>query len=531
MMRGTVGLWAMVVLIAAKLPAAERQSESAGLLIPVPDTRTIDAAAWKRLTEGYQDQKQAFLELLLEVDANQIDYATDCLSDMHKKRQAIAQVLGRHQMQVTNSLQNPELESDYVRLGWEAWPRLTGNVVKVGSGSEFTTLEEALPKLQAGDTVQLGSKTFVLELRPDQKQVTDLAFIGMGPEHTVLKFQHVNGFNPNIPSRRWRFAELTIDCQGAETTGSSPNWIPGGSIELRNCTIANYSSHGAIARMAGVLMIEDCLFDGGTEPAGGRPFGPIWSQGEPTYIRNTRFLDNRDMMIPANAALVLDHCRFEKRNMQGDPNVFLGPQAFLRNNRGINLVGQQPKLLAFESDDAEFIAAVQGEDRKLDERARRIIETLKLDRHATYWIGLLRHRDEKIRRQAAGRVQALLGQEVAIPVEPKPAAPAPGAGSSEELAQAIRELDSDDFRTREQAAGKLRKIGEDAVAALREIEQSGSIEQKTSAHALLSEIARPQPAPPAPLAWEIQYGRIARWYEDHRAKLKWDEGRQRYLSR
>ena len=159
------------------------------------------------------------------------------------------------------------------------------------------------------------------------------------------------------------------------------------------------------------------------------------------------------MMIASNAALVLDHCRFEKRNMQGDPNVFLGPQAFLRNNRGINLVGQQPKLLAFESDDAEFIAAVRGEDRKLDERARRIIETLKLDRHAAYWIGLLRHRDEKIRRQAAGRVQALLGQEVAIPEEPKPDAPATAAASRQEIAQAIRELDSDDFRTREQAAG------------------------------------------------------------------------------
>jgi len=90
---------------------------------------------------------------------------------------------------------------------------------------------------------------------------------------------------------------------------------------------------------------------------------------------------------------------------------------------------------------------------------------------------------------------------------------------------------SEDFRTREQAAGKLRKIGEDAVAALREIEQSGSIEQKTSAHTLLSEIARPQPSPPAPLAWEIQYGRIARWYAEIRAKLKWDDGKQRYLSR
>ena len=139
-MRGPASLLAMTILAAtAGLPADDRQPNPGGLLIPIPETRTIDAAAWKRLTEGYQDQKLAFLELLLEVDANQIDYTTDCLNDMHKKRQAIAQVLGRHQMQVTNSLQDPELESDYVRIGWEAWPRLTGNVVKVGSEAGSTS--------------------------------------------------------------------------------------------------------------------------------------------------------------------------------------------------------------------------------------------------------------------------------------------------------------------------------------------------------------------------------------------------------
>ena len=188
-MRGTARFLVLAVLaVAAKLPADDKQPPPVGLLIPVPNTRTIDAAAWKRLTEGYQDQKQAFLELLLELDANQIDYPTDCLSDMRRKRQAVAQVLGRHRMQVTKSLQDAELESDYVRIGWETWPRLTGNFVKVGSGSEFTKLDEAMPKLQAGDTVQLGSGEFVLELRQDQNQVTDLAFLGLGPDQTALTF-------------------------------------------------------------------------------------------------------------------------------------------------------------------------------------------------------------------------------------------------------------------------------------------------------------------------------------------------------
>jgi len=321
-MRVTVIALALATLASAADDAADENAPgSRGLLIPIPPSQTVDAGALKRLTEGYQEQKQAFLELLLEIDANQIDYATDCLSDVHKKRQAITQAMGRHQGQVTASLLAPELESDYVRIGWEVWPRLTGNVVRVGPGSPFPTLADASPKLQAGDTVQLGSGTFVLELRPDQKTLTDLAFQGLGPDQTVLKFQHVNGFHPNSPSRRWRFADLKIDCQAADAGGGAPNWLPGGSIELRNCAIGNYSLQGAIARMAGVLLIEDCLFDGGSTPSGGRPFGPIWSQGEPTYIRNTRFVDNRDLTIPSNAALVLDRCRFEKRSMQGDPNV------------------------------------------------------------------------------------------------------------------------------------------------------------------------------------------------------------------
>ena len=264
---------------------------------------------------------------------------------------------------------------------------------------------------------------------------------------------------------------------------------------------------------------------------GGRPFGPMWSQGEPTYIRTTRFIDNHDLMIPSNAALVLDRCRFEKRNMQFEPHIFLGEHAFLRANSGINPFGQQPKVLAFDSDDAEFIAAVRGENRKLDQRSQHLIETLKLDRHPFYWIGLLRHRDDKIRRLAAERVQKLLGQEVQIPDEPKADKPDADAPAAAELAAAIRQLDSDDFHTRDQAAQKLRKLGEAAVAALREVEQSGSIEQRVTARTLLSEISRPPPLPPVPLAWDIQFGRLARWYEAERAKLTWDETQQRYVAR
>ncbi len=501
-----------------------------GLLIPIPDGRTIDTTVWKRLTEGYQDQKRAFLDLLLEMDANTIDYAADSLGDIDRKRQAVAQLLGRYQGQMMSGLNDPELESDYIRVGWEVWPRVTGRAVQVGAEAEFATLEQALPKLQPGDVVKLGAGSFVLEIHRDRKPVTDVAFLGLGAERTSLSFKYVNGFGPLNERSRWRLADLTIDCQGGETDGS-PRWIPGGAVELQNCTIVNYSTQGAIARMAGAMLIEDCLFEGGDEQMGGRPFGPMWSQGEPTYIRTTRFIDNHDLTIHSNAALVLDRCRFEKRNMQRELNLFLGPHAFLRANRGINPVGQQPRLLAYDSDDAEFIAAVRGEDRQLDERSRRLIDTLKLDRHAIYWIGLLRHRAEKFRRLAAERVQSLLGQEVRIPEEPKADVPDSATASAAEIAQAIRQLDSDDFRSREQAAAKLRGFGDDAVAALREAEQSGSIEQRASAHALLSEIAGPRPLPPAPLAWDIEYGRLARWYDAQRGQLIWNETQRRYVPR
>lgn len=525
-------VWTMAALSAPAGLAADNQlAKPEGLLVPIPAGRTIDTTVWKRLTEGYQDQKQAFLELLLEMDANTIDYAADSLGDIDRKRQAVTQVMGRYQGQVLTGLTNPELESDYVRVGWEVWPRLTGHVVKVGTDGDFTTLEQALPKLQPGDIVKLGAGSFVLEIHRDRNPVTDLAFEGLGAEQTSLSFKYVNGFGPMNQRSRWRLADLTIDCQGGDTRDGSPCWIPGGAIELRNCTIVKYSMHGAIARMAGALLIEDCLFEGGGEQMGGRPFGPMWSQGEPTYIRTTRFIDNHDLAVHSNAALVLDRCRFEKRSMQGQPNLFLGPHAFLRANWGINPVGQQPKLLAFDSDDPEFIAAVRGEDRKLDERSRLLIDTLRLDRHAIYWIGLLRHRDEKFRRLAAERVQSLLGREVRIPDEPKPDVPNPATAYSAEIAQAIRQLDSDDFRSREQAAKELRGLGAAAVAALREAERLGSIEQRAAAHALLSEIARPQPFPPVPLAWDIEYGRHACWYDAQRGELTWNETQRRYVPR
>ena len=100
----------------------------------------------------------------------------------------------------------------------------------------------------------------------------------------------------------------------------------------------------------------------------------------------------------------------------------------------------------------------------------------------------------------------------------------------QEIAQAIRQLDSDDFRTREQAADKLRKSAKAPWQPYAKSNSPVRSNRRRAPDALLSEIARPQPLPPAPLAWEIQYGRIARWYEQ-RAKLKWDEGQKRYVPR
>jgi hypothetical protein len=92
-----------------------------------------------------------------------------------------------------------------------------------------------------------------------------------------------------------------------------------------------------------------------------------------------------------------------------------------------------------------------------------------------------------------------------------------------EITAAIKDLDSDQFAMREAARQILLRIGEPAVSALESIRESGTLEQKRSAERLLAKIAGSPIPDPLPQAWEIEYGRLSRWYDEHRDNLVWNE--------
>ena len=182
-MKGFTLHWLLAyVLVVAVNASGQEAAEDRGLIIPVPEQMKIDAATWQRINSRYTKEKQQFMALLLQLDRNQIDYASDSLSDIQHKRQKVSKSLGVNSRAVVNGMTDPELDIDYLRIGWETVPRLTGRVIKVGKNQAAQKLEEVLPKLQTGDTVRLSGGAHVLNPPQDWKVPSDIAIVGAGPE-------------------------------------------------------------------------------------------------------------------------------------------------------------------------------------------------------------------------------------------------------------------------------------------------------------------------------------------------------------
>ncbi|MDA1052402.1 MAG: hypothetical protein O3C40_18235 [Planctomycetota bacterium] len=484
-----------------------------GVLIPVPEDVEIDDAALQRLAEKYGDEKQGFLRLLLALEANQVDYSRDSLSDIKQKKAAVLQAAGQANAVVASQFSHPDLEIDYVRHCWEVVPRLEPNIVKVGPQEKYTTLKQALPNLRAGDQVELGAGSFVLPLDSNWVPPTDIAIVGKNQTSTTLKTE---GEASQLAVERWRFRDLKIDLGGANRP--SRNALPGGSLCVERCTVTGYSMpYGAFARGKRIL-IEDCSFDGNANRMGGRMFG-MSSEWEAIYLRNTTIEEPRTMSYGMPCALVIDRCQFKSPQ----PVFLHGNPIFIRASAGLQ---QLPNQMEFEfaTDDEAVVEFALGKRKEVDPRIHRLADAIKLSRNSFYWIGLLRHHSQEIRVAAAGQIQRLLGQQIDPKLLAPPAKPQPGVGAADEaIAAAIRDLKSDEYATREEARKKLILIGDPAVDALQEIAKRGSLEQKRSAEVILLKITGPPAPQPLPRDWDLEYGRISRWYEQNRSRLAWNE--------
>ena len=495
----------------------EENETPRGVLIPIPEGGEIDEAVLKRLAEKYSDEKQSFLKLLLALEANQIDYSRDSLSDIKQKKTAILQASGQTNSIVASRFSQPDLEIDYVRLCWEVVPRLTPNIVKVGRQEQFTTLRQALPNLRAGDQIELGSGSFTLPLDANWVPPTDISIVGKSRTLTTLKTE---GDGSRVVLERWRLADLKIDL--GTTNGPSRNTFPGGSLCLAQCTVTGYSSPYGVFGRGKHALIEDCLFDGTANRIGSRIFG-ISNEWEAIYLRNTTIEEQRMMSHGMPCALILDKCHFKS----SQPVILHGSPALVRDTSGLRPL---PNLIEFQfaTDDEAVVEYALGKRKKVDPRIDRLDEAIKLSRNPFYWIGLLRHRSPEIRVTAAGQIQRLLGQQLAPQVLAPQANPQIDDATDSAIATAIRELKSDEYARRQEARKKLIAIGEPAVHALQAIAKSGTLEQKRSAEVILLQVAGPPGQLPVPREWELEYGRISRWYEENRTRLAWNEVAGRY---
>jgi hypothetical protein len=397
-----------------------------------------------------------------------------------------------------------------VMLRNEASPHLTGRVLRVGPEGDFKDLSKAFRNIQPGDILRLGKGRFHL----GRGQWRDIAIVGAGPDDTELALSL-------RAAMRVRIEGVKINCHDREFIDIRD----GGAVHLKNCHIFNYNSgaggSNAIRASGCVVFVEGCTFEGMAGRAEGRGSGgdAFDMRGDNVlFVRNTQFINNQEI-IRASFPCGFDACT-SKNTTQWDSGItpYQPRVLFLRANR--TPVRSPESAVAFQhvTDDIAFIEYALGEREAIDDLSKQLAGTLGIARNLPYWIGLLRHRNEAVRLKAAVRVRALTGQAVRLSRPDAKAVP------PEDIDRWIRELDSDDFETREKATQKLIGAGEAAREKVLAIRESGSMEQKIRAKQILGALVGE-----AALMHEAEFARLFRWFQENRFALTWDAKAKRYV--
>lgn len=361
-------------------------------------------------------------ELLKQIRASMPDISVETPREVEAKRSAVRRLLGQHQQFVMAMLGDRSVFGvDYVQFQYDTAPRLTGRVLRVGPNDEFRTIDEAITASQSGDTILLADGEHTISQNMYQRfrlhPINDMQFVGSAADRCTLA-----GTRWIDAAMRVRFRGLTLDGKDNESLDLRSE----SAIQLVDCVVTNYNSGaggsiGIASSRSTTWLLLRTTFQGGPGRAAGRGRGgnAFRLDGSAmTYVRQCQFIDNEEISRSSGDIETYDGC-VELNSLPNASSVSTHSStiASTRDNQ-VPIRGRTNEFV-WATDDRPIIDAALGKAVELDEFSRSVVDSMRLDRRPIYWIGLLRHPDATVRRDAAMKIRTLLAPPgVELPEQP-----------------------------------------------------------------------------------------------------------------
>ncbi len=384
-----------------------------------PASRPLPQAA---ATMPSDAELQATLEAAIrELQQHRLDMGIDGLEQAEARddviRSFISQVSKDLRKRAVDDAAMALLPLDALTQRGLVAPRLSGRLVRVGEGTPFKDLADAIPTLVPGDLIVLGAGTFTLPDSRRQPKWNDMALVGMGVNQTTLKVTRAGTIED---CARFLIEGIRVDCLGDPLTDVRD----GPGFMLRRCELMNYNSgsggSNALYSSGGMVWLDECLFDGAKGSAGGRGVyaNPLDIRGDAmVFARKCQFVDNQHVDGGSTFAM-FDRCTM-LNSQRGRGVTPYGARFWARDSDSLidksNAGPSGFNSFVHATDDVEFIGFVLDPSKPIDEDSKLLANTLQLHRRLPYWIGLIHHDDARIRGFAAKKITELTGEEVHLP--------------------------------------------------------------------------------------------------------------------
>lgn len=370
-----------------------------------------------------QDQFHALVQMLR---TSTLDMGKDGLTEASRRNAqihlSIEQLSASLRAAAVDEMAFESLARDVVTYRNNACPRLSGNIVRVGPNQPFKDLASAQPRLRPGDLVLLDAGEYqMINIPPTMR---DLAIVGPGAAKATLAI--ARGAQLQNPDRIL-LEGLRIDCKDNPICDNRS----GSGICLRACEVGHYNSGAggstALDSNTGVVLLEECLFDGEKgSAAGSRSMGSALDLRVDAwlYARHCQFVNNGEIER-VTACAVFDGCTMLNTIDEGYGVMpYAEGVTWMRDSDSLLVRGKvvnsgTVQAFAKATDDLGFIEHVLDPSKAADADSLQLAQALALQRRLPYWIGLIRHQDPRVRELAAARLKQLVEVEVKLPIEPQ----------------------------------------------------------------------------------------------------------------